>query len=269
MIKRGTILRDTSAGPGLVSVDGQHFQFSSEIPFRLAAAAIPGLAVDVEFAPDCRIVSIAAAEARTSGSSSASVAHSSNEFLFTIVSRLGLPNLTASLFLVICWTLLTSMSVQTLFGKLNFSFWELLGFLNSGSGWEAVFQGRGGMSTGIYGLLAILIAATPYTYAVWKDRRSQLCGLLPLLFMAYVGLMLRSSLHGAFGATAEGPFAEVQRQAQEEMMNAVSIGWGAVLSGLVCLYFAAAGLGHAWRFRRVEPEIPSKTGWAVAPLHKN
>ena len=271
MIKRGTILRDTSAGPGLVAVDGQHFQFSSDTPCRLPDAAIPGMPVNVEFAADCRILSIAAVEQprATSVLGSHSPALSKDGLPFSIVSRLGLANLSASLLLMIFWTLLTSMSVQTLFGKLNFSFWELLGFLNSGSGWEAVLEGRGGMSAGIYGLLALLIAAAPYVGMVWNDKRTSLCGVLPLLLMAYVGLMIRSSLYSAFGATAEGPLAEVQRQAQEEMMKAVSIGWGAVLAGLVCVYFAVAGIARFWRSGGAETEAPSQSDWTLAPLQKN
>ncbi len=30
MTKRGKVLRDTNAGPGLLSIDGQHVQFSLE-----------------------------------------------------------------------------------------------------------------------------------------------------------------------------------------------------------------------------------------------
>ena len=49
MIKRGKILRDATAGPGLVSVDGQHYQFSLEGVWRSEAPSAAGMTVDVAF----------------------------------------------------------------------------------------------------------------------------------------------------------------------------------------------------------------------------
>jgi hypothetical protein len=56
--------------------------------------------------------------------------------------------------------------------------------------------------------------------------------------MVIVGLMVRSSMQSAFGGNDP---AGVGRQMQEEAMKAVSLGFGAYISVLVSLYFAAVG----------------------------
>ena len=58
MTKRGKILRDASAGPGLLSVDGQHYQFSLEGTWRSEAPPAASMTVDVEFSADASIVGI-------------------------------------------------------------------------------------------------------------------------------------------------------------------------------------------------------------------
>ena len=60
MTKRGKVLRDTSAGPGLIAIDGQHHQFSLEGVWRSDAPPVPGMAVQVEFAQDGSITAITA-----------------------------------------------------------------------------------------------------------------------------------------------------------------------------------------------------------------
>jgi hypothetical protein len=65
-----------------------------------------------------------------------------------------------------------------------------------------------------------------------------LAGALPLVFMAIVGLMVRSSINKMMGGAASGPLGDFQQQAQDEMMKAVSIGFGIYASALASIYFA-------------------------------
>src|SRR5260370_24485819 len=60
MTKRGKVLRDTSAGPGLISIDGQHHQFSLEGVWRSDAPPVPGMAVAVVFAKGRSIAAVTA-----------------------------------------------------------------------------------------------------------------------------------------------------------------------------------------------------------------
>jgi len=54
--------------------------------------------------------------------------------------------------------------------------------------------------------------------------------------------MVRSAISSATGGAAEGPLAEVQRQAQDEMMKAISFGAGTYVSLLAALYLAGMAL---------------------------
>lgn len=89
--------------------------------------------------------------------------------------------------------------------------------------------------------------------------------MLPLIFMVVVGLMVRSSLHGMMGGgAAEGPFAEMQKQAQDEMMKAISVGFGTYLSVLVSLYLAAVSAKQFLVARAVNSDVLSKPNKAIA-----
>src|SRR5436309_15524961 len=104
-----------------------------------------------------------------------------------------------------------------------------------------MMQGRSCASAGFYGFLAIVALAGPYVPYFWKDKRAILCGVLPLLFMLMVWLMFRSSINSSLGTDVSGPLGDMARQAREEAMKALSLGFGIYLSALVSPYFAGVG----------------------------
>lgn len=246
MIKRGKVLRDASAGPGLLAVDGQHYQFSVEKVWRAGVPPAAGMQVEVEFADDASIVKIEQVDNPQTAKGPAAavvkdVRETSGVMISAAIARFGLPLLIATALMMVCWLFLGAVSVQTLFGKVSFTFWQILGFLNADSPWESVMSGRGGASAGFYGFLAIVALAGPFLPYFWKDKRAGLAGVLPLAFMIAVGIMLRSNMHAAMGGTLDGALGEMQRQAQQEMMQAVSLDFGIYPALLVSLYLAAMG----------------------------
>jgi hypothetical protein len=48
-MKRGKILRDPRAGPGLLMIEGRQYSFSMESVWKSEVPPKPGLAVDVKF----------------------------------------------------------------------------------------------------------------------------------------------------------------------------------------------------------------------------
>jgi hypothetical protein len=58
MRKRGKILRDPHAGPGLLMVEGRQYQFLLEPVWKSEKPPKPGLAVDVEFGQSGQILAI-------------------------------------------------------------------------------------------------------------------------------------------------------------------------------------------------------------------
>ncbi|HMG85523.1 MAG TPA: hypothetical protein VK574_07255 [Terracidiphilus sp.] len=244
MTKRGKILRDTSTGPGLVWVEQQQYPFSLGAQWRSATPPAAGMTVDVEFATEGGVAAVTpVSESQIAKEQAEAMMNTAREkggaVVSSAIARFGLPLLIATALLVVGWFFLSAVSVEAMFGKISFTFWQMLGFLNSNNALEAVLQGQGGPSAGLYGFLAIIALLGPFVRFFWKDARAHLAGLLPLLFMMFVGIMVRSSLHSMTGGSVDGPLAEMQRQAQDEMMSAIKIGFGAYLSLLVSLYLAA------------------------------
>ena len=60
MNKRGKVLRDPHAGPGLLMIEGRQYQFSLDQTWGLDVPPRPGLAVDVTFNSQGQIQLIAA-----------------------------------------------------------------------------------------------------------------------------------------------------------------------------------------------------------------
>jgi len=249
MTKRGKVLRDPHTGPGLLMVEGQQYPFSLEGIWKSEIAPKPGLVVEVEFDPQGRIAGITAvpesqlakeqAEAAMSAAKQKGAALASN-----VVAKFGIPSLVGAGLLIVGWFFLSAASIKTPFGGMDFTFWQVLGFLNSSNPLEGLMRAGSGSSpsTGMYGILAIIAVAGPFIHHFWKDKRASLAGLLPLLFMVVVGLMIRSSINSLGGGDeAANGMGNMVAQMREEAMKAVSVGMGVYLSAAVSIYFAAIG----------------------------
>ena len=247
MSKRGKILRDTNAGPGLVNVDGQQHQFTLEGVWKSAVPPKPDMAVDVDFAADGTVSSMTAVPESQIAKEQAELVmaaakEKSKAVATAAVAKFGLPTLVAAGLLIIGWFFLTTASIQTPLGNLNYTFWQVLGYVNSGGAAQAIMEGRNSPSSGLYGFLAIVALAGPFLHYFWKDKRAVLGGVLPLLFMLVIALMVRSEIGSMGGADTSGMPPEMLKQMRDEAMKAVSIGMGAYLSLLVGLYFAGVSL---------------------------
>lgn len=247
MTKRGKILKDANAGPELLWVDGQQLPFEMGPIWKSPVPAAAGMSVEVEFAEDGTVAAITQVTdsqiAKEHAEAAMNVAREKGgAILASAVASFGLPLLVATGLLIVSWFFLSAVSVDALLGKLSFTFWQVLGFINAGNAWDVVMQGGSGPSPGLYGFFCVVALAAPFLRFVFKDRRASLGGLLPLVFMVFVGIMVRISLQGLAGGTPEGPLADVQRQAQAEMMKAISLGTGTYVSLLASLYLAAVAI---------------------------
>lgn len=248
MSKRGKILRDTSVGAGLLIVDGQQYPFSLEGVWRSEFPPAAGMTVEVELDAAGQVCSARAVTdaqlAREQAQAALEVAKGKGAAVLSgAVARFGAANLVAVGILIVGWFFLSAVSIQTPIGSANYTFWQLLGFLNAKNAFELMMQAGGGAaSAGIFGLLAIVSIAGPFVHYFWTDKRAVLCGVLPLAFMLIIGLMARSSYTSALGAGTGGdPNNPFIQQMQEEISKAISIGSGAYLSALASIYFAAIG----------------------------
>ncbi|MBA3914536.1 MAG: hypothetical protein H0X25_11975 [Acidobacteriales bacterium] len=268
MTKRGKVLRDASAGPGLLMVGGEQYPFSLEGVWRSEVPAKAGMAVQVEFDSAGQIAAITAVPesqiAREQADKALAAAKDKGGEMFgRLVAKVGMPTLVAGALLAISWLWLTAVSIQLpLMGKLEFTFWEVLGFLNTSNMME-IMERSGHPSAGAYGLFALVCLAGPFIHYFWKDKRAVLGGVLPLAFMGVVGLMVRSAVNNAVGGDASAAYG-MQKQAQDEMMNAISVGLGVYLSVLASLYFAGVAVKNYLSAKTMEPQSAEKSRAAAA-----
>lgn len=244
MSKRGKVLRDPSSGPGLLIVEGQQHTFFLEGTWKSLTLPKPGLDVDVEFNVDGSVSSVAAvSESQLAKEQAERALNAAKErgsaLAATAVAKFGMPTLAASGLLVLGWFFLNAVSYDAGFvGRLNFTFWRVLGFLNSPGGLEGLATVRDGGSAGIYGLLCLLALAGPFVSAFWKDKRATLGAALPLVFMVLVAILVRSAIN----STTRGMPSEIADAATAELTKGISLGMGAYLSVLAALYLGFNGV---------------------------
>jgi hypothetical protein len=246
MTTRGKILRDTSAGNGLMVAGGQQYSFTLDGAWRSEVPPAVGMTVEAEMNESGQVTSLRLVSdsqlTREQAQAALTAAKGKGAQIFSgIVARVGAPNLVALLILLIGWFLLSAVSIQSPVGSTSFTFWQLLGFLNAKNAIDVMMQaGTGKPSTGIYGLLGFVCLVGPWVRYFWKDKRALLGGVLPLLFMLIVWLIARSSMNSALGvgaASGVDPNDPMVQEMTKEISKAISIGFGIYLSALACLYF--------------------------------
>lgn len=238
MHKRGKVLRDTAAGPGLLMVEGQQYPFPLEGVWKSETAPRPGLVVDVQFSEQGDVEAITAVPesqlAKEQAEQALAAARSKGTALASsAVATFGMPTLVAVALLIVGWFFLTAVSYNAGFlGKVDFTFWKILAFANSSNTMQGLSTLNGGGSAGFYGILGFLALAGPFLAYVWKDKRAILAGLLPLVFMLFVALVVRNSIASAVGSASGQEMDSIR----DEVMKGISIGMGAYLSLLAAIY---------------------------------
>ncbi|MGA2205956.1 MAG: hypothetical protein ABSG10_04410 [Terracidiphilus sp.] len=226
-------------------IEGQQYSFTLEGTWKSEVLPAVGTTVDAEFNDAGQIASLRAVTdsqlTKEQAQAALTAAKGKGAEIFSeIVGRFGALNLVALLLLLIGWFFLSAVSIQSPMGSVSFTFWQLLGFLNAKNALDVLMQaGTGTVSTGIYGFLAVLSLVGPFVYYLWKDKRAVLLGVLPLLFMLIVGLIAHHSVNSAQGMSgAEAQNNPYAQEIQQQVSQAISIGFGVYLSVLASLYFA-------------------------------
>lgn len=92
MRKRGKVLRDPFAGPGLLMVEGRQYPFSLESLWKSEGPPKPGLPVDIEFGQSGQIIAISVVPESDLAREKAAAAQQKNgsRFLNRIAARFGM-----------------------------------------------------------------------------------------------------------------------------------------------------------------------------------
>ena len=248
MLKRGKVLRDTNAGPGLLTVEGKQYTFTLEEMWTSDVPPRTGMTVAVAFdaagAPE-KVSAVAESQLAREGATAvlADARRHSGALANGLVRRLGLGTAMVVGILLIAWLFLPSLVMQLPYGGANCSFWALLSYVNAPNTAMVLGQDPRFLSSGIWGLLGAIALVGPLVAIVWKDKRAALGGVLPFAFMLLVFLMLWASIGHASGpATGNASLDSFAKSFASEAVNRLwqntSLGVGAYVSFLCSLYLA-------------------------------
>lgn len=235
MAKKGRVLREPYAGPGLMMVEGRQYPLMEEL-WRSQVPAKPGLAVNVDFDRKGNLRSITAVSEyekdgqpdkvglRTFGFSPRALEDA------TVATSL-LIQFAAALLLLISWCSLTALSIHLPFsGNVELTFWQVLGFLNAG-GLRLISEVAVSPDSGLLGFVALLVLAGPFSRLFFASRRAALGGFLPLGFIGCIAGMAYSNLRG-------GAFELVHPGFPQQIFKGISIGFGTYVCASLALYIA-------------------------------
>jgi hypothetical protein len=233
MAKRGRVLREPYAGPGLVMVEGRQYPLVQD-QWRSEVRARPGLAVNVDFDPNGNLRSITAVPESMDGEQEN--VRGGGLGIGTLAqedANLGvelLVQFSAAMLLLVSWCSLTAVSIHLPFsGSVELTFWQVLGYLNAG-GLGQISEMAATPDAGVMGFAAILMLAGPLIHFFSADRRAALGGVLPLGFILWIAYLVNSSLRGIA--------AEQATRVPRESFSDVSIGFGTYVFVSLAIYMA-------------------------------
>lgn len=256
MAKRGKVLRDPHLGPGLLMVEGKQYPFLMEGLWRSEVPAKPGLVVNVDFDTQGNLNGITAVpQAQLDQEQDKLARGNRNGVLQSWASgESGLVQAAVAGVLVVSWLFLTAVSIHLpLIGELDFTFWQVLGYLNAGNSLQS-FEVSGNPDSGILGFLAILVLAGPFLHYLWKDARACLGGLLPLSFMTLVVGRIVARIHAALASQTNWLYSPAQTNPGHGIFSVLSIGLGAYLSASLAIYLAVLSTKQFMKSRDVREE---------------
>jgi hypothetical protein len=188
--------------------------------------------VELELGQDGTVCSLAAVPesqlAREHAERALNVAREKGSALAaSAVAQIGMPTLVAMGVLVLGWFFLNALTYDAgVIGRLDFTFWQILGFLNSSDGFDRLLSVRDGNNPGIYGLMGWMALAGPFVGAFRDGKRAALGGLLPIAFMLLVAVLAQASLL----SPNSGMPAEIADAARDEVRRGISLGACAYIS---------------------------------------
>src|SRR5471032_339176 len=255
MKNRGKILRDTNAGPGLLTIEGVQHPFTLEAHWKSEIPPKVGMVVEVQLNAGTLLTVTPVAESQLAKEQAELAMQAAKarggELAARLTARFGVPTAVAMAALLPGWFVLNTVAIQVSsdYG-VGRSFWKILAVVNSPAGLMASLGGGG--SNGIYGFLCIVALIAPLAPQVWNDKRAHLGGLLPLAFMLLVAVMvylgISDSMKQAQGMAGAMGGAQAARMADSmggemlrEAMRAISVGIGGYLSLVASLYLAGRG----------------------------
>ena len=249
MTQRGRVLRDTNAGPGLLTVDGKQYSFTLEDMWQSELPPRMGMIVEVQFngdgAPEKVSMMPEGQVAREQAAAHLAEAQKrSGEIASNMVARFGVSVLVAEGLLLLGWFFLPFLSVKAMYLSRSVTLWQVLSYVGTGNPLVSLGGNAGISSSGgsLYELLGVVCVFGPLLPYLWKDRRAVFGDLLPLAFLLLMTAVTLSALHEAIPSGTDPMSRDMASMALDNILKSLSFGIGAYLSAAVAVYLAFKGV---------------------------
>jgi hypothetical protein len=271
---KGRVLRDTTHGEGLMSVEGNQYTFRLEGMWKSDMAPKVNMQVEVDFDDAGTVVAVRgidpAAAAREQAAAMAAKASETTKKLaaelqakggpmmekaMPVVQKytglIGIPTLVALVAVFFGWWVFATIKI-TFFTTEGFTFYQIMGGLNDTErAVEAIGTGQT-PGAGIYGIIAFAALLAPLLPHFVSVRQLWLAYLAPIVWMILTYIIVRVKISSALsegtdaaeqfgGAEAEQFAREMQEGVQQMISEAVSYGFGLWIAIAAALYLAYAG----------------------------
>jgi hypothetical protein len=251
MKKRGRILRDTSQGSGLISIDGKQFDFQLEKQWRSDTAPVINKLIDAELNNDGELVAVYLVDdnqiAKEQAEAALKTAKEKGTLIFnSVAAKTGKDVLIATAVVAVGWFFFNVVTINISQGlSQGITFWQLLSLLNASG--NIINMPNTAAGTGLYGFAAIVCLAAIFVDQFWKHPTAKLGKCLPLVIMFFVAVKVYFGIHdGLAQASAAAGGNEMATAMMDQIMNqamkAISIGVGFYLSMIGGIYLGFLGV---------------------------
>lgn len=260
---RGTILRSTDQGDGLIAADGRQYRYSLEAHWRGSRAPVVNQAVLLAFAGDGGLESVTpidpsqlageqARQALDQGRQWLSAGHTQGGRLARrITARVGMPDLVAVGLLALASTVFSTLDLRVMgMASGGLSLYSVLGVAVNGPASLGMGM-RGGQGPGV---LAFVLWASavfgPLMARVLQGPKAPRAYFLPLLLWAALALavaraawVMRDAVQAMRGfAGGNAAFNDMMPGLGSMIRQSASLGPGFYLSLAITLYFVYRGV---------------------------
>lgn len=249
--KRGKVLRDTHAGPGLLVVDSVQHSFTLENMWRSDIPPRTGMVVDVTFAPDGALASVSAvSEAQVAKEQAQTVLSGALRHVGglseTVMAHYGILNVILELLLLISFFALQSFSLQaTPYLHPHWTGWEAIGVDLHGLEQSTTVS----MDRGLLSVLAIACIFAPLAAPFLRQAWARWLYVAPLAFCLLALVAVWIEIHNAANEIAANMAGfgnhNAAMAAANEFSGAFSIRMGAYLVLLFSLAIATRMRSHS------------------------
>lgn len=231
---RGTILRGTQQGDGLISIEGKQFAFSLEQHWRSDSPPNAGAKVDawldaesnvleVKLVPESELAKELAAE------TSQKLQDASAKWFTLAKQKLGNIPLIAMSGLFVGWVICSQVSFNVFGQSKALDIWQILRMLHAGSSLESGLEGyANNAGIGLWGYLFVISMLAPFTVLFNNGRKAHLTLALPLTLLLISAVRI---VWGVYSALSEmknqsnhlfgGVGGRMMQNVGSEMINAV------------------------------------------------